>query len=273
MATNTEGYISSPHNPSLKAAIKLRKRHERKQKGLFLVEGQLEARRALESGRRFEQLFVCDDFTKDSSDAQIVITMSLERNTEVIRLDSKLFEKLAYRENPDGLIAVMQSWNPALQALKLKQNPLLLMIESIEKPGNLGALMRTADATGVDAIIIADPVTDIFNPNVVRASRGMLFTMPLAVCDVSEALDYLEQHKIAGVATTPTAQSTHWDINWKEARAVIVGSESAGLSKQCLERCDDSVRLPMHGSADSLNVSVSAAVVLYEALRQREGEG
>ncbi|MBC9867342.1 MAG: hypothetical protein F7O42_05575 [Opitutae bacterium] len=180
-----------------------------------------------------------------------------------------MFEACSYRENPDGFLADCNVFRTSLHDLSLSPNPLILIVESVEKPGNLGALLRTADATGVDAVILNDPVTDIFNPNVIRASAGVAFAVTSIVATPTETLQYLKTRHIAVVATLPTAETSLFQIALSGPVAILMGSEKDGLSDFWMHHCDRHIKLPMRGRADSLNVSATAAAVLYEAVRQR----
>jgi TrmH family RNA methyltransferase len=189
----------------------------------------------------------------------------------VFELTKDAFAKVAYRERPDGLLAVAPQWKRALADLALPAEPLLLVVEAIEKPGNLGTILRSADAAGCDAVIVCDPVTDIFNPNVVRASTGVLFSVPLAVEESARVLAWLREKKIRAIATTPAAEKIYTDADLRGPLAVVMGSEQFGLSEFWLKNCDLSVRIPMAGQADSLNVAMATIIALFEAVRQRNG--
>ena len=188
---------------------------------------------------------------------------------------TEAFAKVAYREHPDGLLAVAPQWKRTLADLALAdpsagRAPFLLVVEAIEKPGNLGTILRSADAAGCDAVIVCDPVTDIFNPNVVRASTGVLFSMPLVVEESARVFAWLRENQIRMVATTPAAESLYTDADLRGPLAVIMGSEQYGLSEFWLQHADLPVRIPMAGQADSLNVAMATIVTLFEAVRQRQ---
>ena len=188
---------------------------------------------------------------------------------QLFELTKETFAKVAYRERPDGLLAVAPQWKRALNDLELRDPSFLLVVEAIEKPGNLGTILRSADAAGCDAVIVCDPVTDIFNPNVVRASTGVLFSVPLVVEESTRVQAWLREKKIRTVATTPAAEKIYSDADLRGPLAVVMGSEQYGLSQFWLENCDLPVRIPMAGQADSLNVAMATIITLFEAVRQR----
>jgi TrmH family RNA methyltransferase len=184
-------------------------------------------------------------------------------------LSKEAFAKVAYRERPDGILAVAPQWKRALADLALPAAPLILVVEAIEKPGNLGTILRSADAAGCDAVIVCDPVTDLFNPNVVRASTGVLFSVPCVVEDSEKVLAWLKARGIRSVATTPAAAEVYSDSDLRGPLAIVMGSEQFGLSEFWLKSADLPVRIPMAGQADSLNVAMAALITLFEAVRQR----
>lgn len=257
--------ITSRENPKIKEIIKLKgARSEREKKGLIVIEGQREISLALEAKLNLSSLFFCPKLLKGKP----LFKLSPEKLIEVA---PAVFEKISFRENPDGFLALAALPSAALNNIKLSKNPLLIILESVEKPGNLGAILRTADAAGVDAVIISDKKTDIFSPNVIRASQGALFTTQIACAGLKETYEYLKQRGISIYGTTPGAKIFYTATNWKKPAAILLGTEDRGLSQDWLKKCDEKIRIPMHGKIDSLNVSVSAAVVVYEALRQRAG--
>lgn len=261
--------ITSRQNERIKHLVKLRQRKERDRQGCFLVEGFWEVTRLRASGRRLRSCFFCEPYLRTEASLELIVALA-EEGVECIRLTESVFDKIGYREGSDGLIALADTWEVGLDALVLSACPLLIVAESIEKPGNLGSLIRTAEAVNADALIVCDPVTDLFNPNVVRASRGLLCTRPFAVDKPESVFNYLKKNKIQMVALMPEAKSVYWNIDWCQPSAVVVGSEWAGLSHLWESQADYTVALPMLGAGDSLNVSVAAAIALYEALRQRQ---
>jgi TrmH family RNA methyltransferase len=270
--------ITSPANPRLKALVALRRRRTRQETGQTLVEGYEEIDLALASGVTPRTVFVAEELFSPSGRAgsQDIGTQAelLERlraaGVEVVRLSPAAYGKVSYREGPDGLLAVVDRGGMPLSSLRVKGDHWLgLVAQRIEKPGNLGAMLRTADAAGVDAVVAADAVTDWGNPNVVRASKGTLFALPVASATTAETLTWLRAHDVALVVTTPETDLLHTDVDYRGRVAVAVGSEKHGVDDELLAAATYRVRIPMHGRANSLNVSVAAAVVLYEAVRQR----
>ncbi|GAB3587086.1 TrmH family RNA methyltransferase [Calidifontibacter terrae] len=265
----TELVITSAANPRLKQLIALRRRRTREEQGLTLLEGYDELVLALESGVRLRTLFHCPELMLDPDTQGALVREEAARGIETIRLARAAFEKVAYREGADGFLAVAPAVKHDLDDLDLPASPLILLCEGVEKPGNLGAMLRTADAAGVDAVIAADPVTDWGNPNVVRGSKGTVFAVPVASATTGEVLDWLRRNDIRVVATTPDTDTLHTDADLTGGVAIAVGTEKYGLTDELLGRADSRVRIPMVGRANSLNVATSAAIVLYEAVRQR----
>jgi TrmH family RNA methyltransferase len=253
--------ITSLQNPFVKHIIKLRDdKKQRLKEGLMLVEGLDEIQLALAAG--YEPRTILSAPTLASP--QISGT-----DAETISVNRAVFEKISYRENPDGWMAVFPIPRVSLDDLKLSQAPLLIVAESIEKPGNLGAILRTADAAGVDALIVCDPRVDAYSPNVVRASRGTLFSVPLVETTSAQALVFLQRNGIRILAATPSAEAEYTRQDLRAPLAVVVGTENEGLSEAWLSQADIQVKIPMMGRVNSLNVSVSTALIIYEAVRQR----
>ena len=261
--------IDSLQNPRIKLVKGLMRKRQRDRLGLFLLEGEREVARGLEAGLEATQILLCPKFFKHGAKSEARQREHLSRGTPVVYLSEKVFRACSYRENPDGFLALCKVFRTSLDDLPHSPNPLILIVESVEKPGNLGALLRTADATGVDAVILNDPVTDTFNPNVIRASAGVAFSVPSVVATPVETLEYLKAHQIPVVATLPTAGTSLFQTSFSGPTAIILGSEKAGLSNFWLNGADVMTSIPMSGQADSLNVSSTAAVLLYEAVRQR----
>ena len=274
--------ISSLQNPRVKQLVKLRDRRPRDDAGLFLVEGYREIRRALEKRVRLQELYFAPDWFLGENEPAL-IAQAEAAGAQLFELTKEAFAKIAYRERPDGLLAVAPQWRRVLEDLKVAglgeagpgsptpaaKAPFLLVVEAIEKPGNLGTILRGADAAGCDAVIVCDPVTDIFNPNVVRASTGVLFSVPLVVEGSERVHAWLRSKGIRTVATTPAAEKIYSDVDLRGPLAVVMGSEQYGLSDFWLKNADVPVRIPMAGQADSLNVAMAAIVTLFEAVRQR----
>jgi RNA methyltransferase, TrmH family len=270
--------ISSPANPRLKAILALRRRRVREQTGQTLVEGYEEIGLALATGVRPSTVYVCEELfsaagragSQDIGHQSDLLARLRDDRVEVVHLSRQVFEKASYREGPDGLLAVVDALGGALGDLRVEgPDHLTLLSQGVEKPGNLGAMLRTADAAGVDDVVAADPVTDWGNPNVVRASKGTVFAVPVASATTAAALRWLATHDIRLVVTTPETDLLHTDVDYSGRVAIAVGSEKHGADDTLLEAATHRVRIPMHGKANSLNVAASAAIVLYEAVRQR----
>ncbi|CCH77580.1 putative rRNA methylase [Nostocoides japonicum T1-X7] len=261
--------ITSPTNPRLKGLVALRRRRAREQSGTTLVEGYEELRLALDAGVEPRAVYHCPELMLDAAVRHDVLDAARDRGSDVVRLGRAAFERTAYREGPDGFVAEVPAPGLALGDLVLGAEPLVLVAEHVEKPGNLGAMLRTADAAGVDAVVAVDPVTDWGNPNVVRSSKGTVFSVPVASTDLTGLLGWLGDHGIRLVATTPAAESLHTAVDLTGPLAVAVGAEKDGLTHAALAAAADRVRIPMAGIVNSLNVATSAAIVVYEAVRQR----
>jgi len=265
-----ELHLTSAANPRLKALLALRRRRVREGEGVTVVEGYEELALALSAGVRPRTVLYCPELMLDPTAQGRLVERVRGDGVETIRVERAAFEKVAYREGPDGFLAVVPAVGTGLDRLDLPPDPLVLVCEGIEKPGNLGAMLRTADAAGVAAVIAADPVTDWGNPNVVRASKGTVFAVPVASATTAEVLDWLARNGIRLISTTPDTEVLHTGVDYRGGVAVAVGTEKQGLTDALLAGADERVRIPMSGLANSLNVATSAAVVLYEAVRQRE---
>src|SRR5476651_394459 len=262
--------ISSLQNTRIKQLVKLRDRRPRDEAGVFLVEGYREVRRALEKKVAVRELYFSPGWFLGENEPAL-LAQAEKAGAQLFELSKEAFAKVAYRERPDGLIAVAPQWKRALEELTISSSPLLLVVEAIEKPGNLGTILRSADAAGCDAVIVCDPVTDIFNPNVVRASTGVLFSVPLVVEESARVLAWLREKEIRTVATTPAAEKIYSDADLRGPLAIVMGSEQYGLSEFWLKHADLPVRIPMAGQADSLNVAMATIITLFEEIRQRNG--
>ena len=251
--------ISSEQNAHVKQIIKLiEKSRERKKSGLFIIDGLRECQEAVNGGIIIEEFFICPELCEK------------QFNIKTTLVTADIFKKICYKEKPDGCLAVAHERKINIAELKLKDNPLLVVLEAVEKPGNLGAIIRSSYAAGVDAIIINDEQTDIYNPNVIRASQGLIFKMPIIVANTKETLDFLQANNIKSYAAALGGDKKHTDINFKFSSAIVLGTEADGLSKKWLEGADNLVKIPMKSGIDSLNVSVSAAILIFEAWRQRD---
>ena len=257
--------ITSLQNPKVKEAVRLRDRKARDETDLFVIEGYRELKRAVDAGRVIETLFFCPSFFLGTNEQALIA----KAGGEAIECTEEVFAKLSYRDRPDGLLAIAPQTHLTLSELKLSKAPFLVIAESIEKPGNLGTILRSADAAGVDAVIVCDPTTDIHNPNVVRSSVGTLFTVPVVEADSEETLRFLKEKGIAIVAATPSAKAEFTKASLKGPVAIAVGTEQYGLSEAWMKQADIQIRIPMFGVADSLNVASATTLVLYEVVRQR----
>ncbi len=270
--------ITSLQNPRVKTLVKLRERRERDEAGVFFIEGYREVRRALEKKVRLAELYFCPEWFLGENEPAL-INQAQQAGAQLFELSKEAFAKVAYRERPDGLLAVAPQWKKSLADLNVagvadpgQEIPaFLLVVEAIEKPGNLGTILRSADAAGCDAVIVCDPVTDIFNPNVVRASTGVLFSVPVVVADSATVHAFLREKGIRIVATTPDTPNLYTQTDLRGPLAIVMGSEQFGLSDFWLKESDLLVRIPMAGQADSLNVAMATIITLFEAVRQRNG--
>ena len=273
-----EQIITSATNPRLKSLVALRRRRTRDETGTCLVEGLEETSLAVAAGTTLRSLYLCPElFGADTEAALPRLRSSAE---EVVRLGRAAFEKVAYREGPDGVLAVAATPSRPLRALlpdspsdapagARPAAPFVVLAQGVEKPGNLGAMLRTADGAGGGALVAADPVTDWGNPNVIRASKGTVFAVPVAAAPTADVLAWLDERGVALVATTPDTDVDYADLDYTGPVAIAVGAEKTGLTDEVLRAATHRVRIPMVGRADSLNVATSAAIVAYEAVRQR----
>lgn len=261
--------ISSPANARIKAVVALRNRRDRDVSGLTRLEGREELELAIAAGVRPRTLFHCPQLMGPGGSGDDLVEQVRGLGAEIIECSRAVFKKASYREGPDGFLAVAPSPGRGLSALDIPTDGLLLVAQGIEKPGNLGAMLRTADAAGVAAVIAADPVTDWGNPNVVRASKGTVFSVPVASATTAETIAWLAARGIALVATTPDTDTRHTDADLRGPVAIAVGTEKYGLDEELFAASTIRVRIPMAGRADSLNAATAAAIVLFEAVRQR----
>ena len=253
-----ENIITSVQNARIKHVVALQQKSSlRREEGLFVVEGQREIEHCIACGYEIVELFVRDG-------------LDVERDHFVVT--PQVYEKMAYRESTEGIIAVAKCKEHRLKDLHLKEKPLVVVIESVEKPGNLGAILRTAEAAGVDAVMVCDPLTDLYSPNLIRASIGGVFSVPVAVCNSKDCIAFLKEHKIRILTAQLQDSYDYYDYDMHEATAIVMGTESTGLTQQWREAADAHIRIPMLGRLDSLNVSVSAAILMYEAVRQRNSK-
>ena len=257
--------ITSAQNPYIKSLLFLQEKAKaRKQTGTFLIEGQREISLAIKGGYHIDTLLFYPELITEKEINELVQT-----GTNVIEINKEIFQKLAYREGTEGVIAVAKSKSFSLSDLKLNENPLLLIAEAPEKPGNIGALLRTADAANLDAVIIANPNGDLYNPNIVRSSVGCLFTNQIATGTTSEIIAFLKERKINFYCATLQNSISYHTQDYTTPSALVVGTEATGLSKEWREAATQNIIIPMQGEIDSMNVSVAAAILIFEAKRQR----
>ena len=256
-----ENIITSVQNARIKHVVALQQKSSlRREEGLFVVEGQREIEHCIACGYEILEVFTVDGlrFTDDYP---------------ATRVSPQVYEKMAYRGSTEGIIAIAKCKDHSISSINYKlstiNSPLVVVLESVEKPGNLGAILRTAEAAGVDAVIVCDPLTDLYNPNLIRASIGGVFSVPVAVCNSKECIAFLKEHKIRILTAQLQDSYDYYDYDMQGATAIVMGTESTGLTDQWREAADAHIRIPMLGRLDSLNVSVSAAILMYEAVRQR----
>lgn len=260
-------HITSASNPRLKELVALRRRRTREETGSTLLEGTEELSLALEAGVTPFAVYHCPELMQDYGPE--VVETARAAGAQVVELSRTAFDKVAYREGPDGVLAKVPAPGLSWDEVELPAHPFVLLVEGVEKPGNLGAMLRTADAAGVDLVVAADCVTDWGNPNVVRGSKGTVFSVPVVASTREQAWTRLHDLGVSIVATTPDTDVEHTDVDYSGGVAVAVGSEKYGLTPEALAASDHRVRIPMVGRANSLNVATSAAIVLYEGVRQR----
>ena len=261
--------ISSLTNAQVKHVVRLRDRRCRDRCQQTIIEGFRELTQALAAGHPITALFFCPDFFLGDNEEDL-LNEAVKQGSRLTETTHHVFEKISYRDRPDGLLGLGASISSSLSEINFRNaHPLLLVAEAIEKPGNLGSILRSADGACVDAVIVCDPKTDINNPNVVRASVGTLFRIPVIQTTREMTLAYLRDREIHRVATSPTSKQLYWNADFSRPVAIIVGSEQYGLDDQWL-RDGEQVRIPMLGKADSLNVATAASLLIYEAIRQRQ---
>ena len=260
--------IESAANPRIKAAVALRQRRDRERTGLTIIDGARELTRAIEAEVTIEEAFVCPPLVR-TDEAAAVIDALRARSAPLVTVSEVAYRRLAYGDRSDGVVAVVCAPDTDLGRLAVPEEPLIVVLEGIEKPGNLGAVLRSADGAGIDAVLLADPATDVFNPNTIRASLGTVFTLPIGAGDTPNVRTWLGTQNVRLVAARVDGDRAPWDVDLTGAVAIVLGSEAEGLGARWAGDDLVPVRIPMRGLADSLNVSVAAAVLLYEARRQR----
>ena len=261
--------ISSIHNPLVRSTISLKeKSRERKKNGLFIIEGIKELQLAVKGRYTLKTILFYPELVNRNAIMELVHGIS--PTPEIISISKDIFQKLAYRDTTEGILAVAVSREHTLESLKFKNdNPLILVAEAPEKPGNIGALLRTADAAGLDAVIIANPKSDLYNPNIIRSSVGCVFTTDIAMGSTPEIIQFLIGRNININCAALSASRPYTEIDFTKGTAIVVGTEATGLSEQWLKNATQNIIIPMHGEIDSMNVSVSAAILIFEAIRQR----
>jgi TrmH family RNA methyltransferase len=257
--------ITSLQNSKVKQLVRLRERRERDLTQTFLIEGYRELLRAIDQGVEIITLFYCPEFFLGVNENSLIARVKGEK----FICTPDVFKKVSYRDRPDGLLAIAKESHLKLKDLKLSPSPFLVACEAIEKPGNLGTILRSSDSVKVDGLIVCDQCTDIFNPNTVRASVGTLFTVPVAEATSQETIDWLKANNIKILAATPSGESNYFDVDLTQGICIAVGTEQLGLSKLWMEQADLRVNIPMKGVADSLNVAMATTILLHEVLRQR----
>lgn len=263
--------ITSAQNPKIKELLALQEKSKlRRERSLFVVEGRRELEHCFEAGYVARTLFICGEIISEA-DLKSVVAAAEAANPKcnIMQVPAFIYDKIAYRGGTEGVIAEIEYKDRTLESLALKENPLVVVLESVEKPGNLGAVLRSADAAGADAVIICDPLTDLYNPNLIRSSIGAVFTRQIAVATSEETISWLKERGIK--IYTAQLQDSEWYYNTDMVKgtAIVMGTESTGLTEIWREAADAHIKIPMLGQLDSLNVSVSAAILLFEAVRQR----
>lgn len=263
--------ITSQQNPKIKKLLLLQqKSSERRKDQLFVVEGLRELQHCLNAGYEADTLF----YNPAITDAEVLRTLTegATREPKMYAVSNDVYDKIAYRGSTEGVVAEIRTRQQTLSDLQLPENPLIVVLESVEKPGNLGAILRSADAAAVDAVVVCDPLTDLYNPNLIRSSIGAIFTVPCVACSSTECIEFLKKKKVRILTAQLQDSHLYYDTDMCCGTAVVMGTEATGLTQQWREAADAHIRIPMLGRLDSLNVSVSAAILMFEAVRQRTGK-
>lgn len=261
-------YIDSPDNQKIKNVIKLQKPSERRKQGVVLIEGYKEVLAALKSGLQLVEIFYCAIYGGENPSF-----FGIDKDAKLIaNVSEEVFKKITYREDPDGYVAIFLAKNISLEEIKLSERPLVLVLEGMEKPGNFGAILRTADAAGVDAIIVNDPQLDIYHPNAIRSSIGSVFNQQIVKVTREETIAYLAANNITTYATSKRGTKDFYEFDYTGGTAFVLGAEHSGLSEEWRDSANEYIKIPMTGIVDSLNLSASAAILLFEAVRQRKGK-
>jgi len=266
--------ITSAQNPKIKMLLELQdKSKTRRREGLFVVEGRRELEHCIATGYEVHTAFICKDITGKKGFDEILRILENSsdglRHCSVMEIPGHLYQKVAYRGSTEGIIAELHCKKHSLEDLDIKENPVVVVLESVEKPGNLGAILRSADAAGVDAVIVCDPLTDLYNPNLIRSSIGGIFTVPTAAASSEDTIRWLKDRDIKIYTAQLQDSSWYYDTDMSCGTAIVMGTEATGLTDIWRKAADAHIKIPMLGRLDSLNVSVSAAILMYEAVRQR----
>ena len=268
---SSDTIITSTQNTRVKKLILLQQKSaERRKAGLFVVEGRRELLHCLHSGYEIDTLFYCPQLLfVAGEDGELRRVIAANPSLEV---SAEVYERIAYRGGTEGIVAIVESRTLRLTDLRLRPNPLIVVLESVEKPGNLGAVLRSADAAQADAVIVCDPMTDLFNPNLIRSSIGAIFSVPCVACSSEDCISFLKERHIQILTAQLQDSRLYYDTPMQQGTAIVMGTESTGLTDVWRKAADAHIRIPMLGQLDSLNVSVSAAILLFEAVRQRQGQ-
>ena len=263
--------ITSVQNPKIKQLLALQEKSRlRRETGLFVVEGRRELQHCIEAGFQIDTIFYCRALLGGCEPSGMTAGCT-PNPPRLFEISDEVYHKVAYREGTEGVIAEVRVRERGLADLKLRKDPLVVVLESVEKPGNLGAVLRSADAAGADAVIVCDPLTDLFNPNLIRASIGAVFTVPCVACSSEEAIRWLKANDVQILTAQLQDSEWYYDTDMKRGSAIVIGTEATGLTQAWRDAADAHVKIPMLGAMDSLNASVSAAILLFEAVRQRNG--
>ena len=264
--------ITSAQNQKIKDVLALQEKSRlRRQERLFVVEGRRELEHCLDAGYTPKTVFICGEIISGKELERLIAKAeAINPHVGLIQIPAFIYDKIAYRGGTEGIMAEIEFKDRTLDSLNPGSNPLIMVLESVEKPGNLGAVLRSADAAAADAVIICDPLTDLYNPNLIRASIGAIFSRQVATATTDEAISWLKGKGIQILTAQLQDSSLYYDTDMKKPTAIVMGTESTGLSDKWREAADAHIRIPMLGELDSLNVSVSAAILLFEALRQRQ---
>lgn len=268
----TQDTITSAQNPKIKALLQLQQKSAcRREQGLFVVEGRRELMHCLSKGYQADTMFVCNEImTAEEEYDKLLKALPL---CKTIYVSANVYERIAYRGGTEGIVATIRMKQQGLDTLPAPSQghaPLYVVLESVEKPGNLGAILRSADAAGVDAVIVCDPLTDLYNPNLIRSSLGGIFSVPTIACNSTECIQYFKDRGIRILTAQLQDSSLYYDTDMTLPTAIVMGTEATGLTDRWREAADAHIRIPMLGILDSLNVSVSAAILMFEAVRQRQ---